>query len=131
MSDWQQPLVVALTQAHGVSTIHETVYENRFGFTDALNKMGAQIEVFKDGLHDETRRVNRREFEQAAVITGPTPLTGAEIEVPDLRGGFSYLIAGLTASGQTRVTNLGIISRGYENFIEKLRLLGADFVFEG
>ena len=131
MTDWQQPLVVALTQAHGVSTIHETVYENRFGFTDALNKMGAQIEVFKDGLHDETRRVNRREFEQAAVITGPTPLTGAEIEVPDLRGGFSYLIAGLTASGQTRVTNLGIISRGYENFIEKLRLLGADFVFEG
>ncbi|NLA66237.1 MAG: UDP-N-acetylglucosamine 1-carboxyvinyltransferase [Leucobacter sp.] len=131
MTDWQQPLVVALTQAHGVSTIHETVYENRFGFTDALNIMGAQIEVFKDGLHDETRRVNRREFEQAAVITGPTPLTGAEIEVPDLRGGFSYLIAGLTASGQTRVTNLGIISRGYENFIEKLRLLGADFVFEG
>lgn len=131
MTDWQQPLVVALTQAHGVSTIHETVYENRFGFTSALGKMGANIVVYEDGLHDETRRVNRREFEQAAVITGPTPLTGAEIEVPDLRGGFSYLIAGLTASGQTKVTNLGIISRGYENFIEKLRQLGADFIFEG
>jgi UDP-N-acetylglucosamine 1-carboxyvinyltransferase len=51
--------------------------------------------------------------------------------VPDLRGGFSYLIAGLTAEGQTKVTNLGIISRGYENFIEKLRQLGADFIFEG
>lgn len=131
MTDWQQPLVVALTQANGTSTIHETVYDNRFGFTEALNKMGASIEVHKEGLHDEARRVNRREFEQAAVITGPTPLTGAEIEVPDLRGGFSYLIAGLTASGQTKVTNLGIISRGYENFIEKLGLLGADFVFEG
>lgn len=131
MTDWQQPLVVALTQAQGVSTIHETVYENRFGFTDALNKMGADIQVYKDGLHDDNRRVNRREFEQAAVIAGPSPLTGAEIEVPDLRGGFSYLIAGLTAEGQTKVTNLGIISRGYENFIEKLRQLGADFVFEG
>jgi UDP-N-acetylglucosamine 1-carboxyvinyltransferase len=75
--------------------------------------------------------VNRREFEQAAVIAGPSPLAGAEIEVPDLRGGFSYLIAGLTAEGQTKVTNLGIISRGYENFIEKLRQLGADFIFEG
>ncbi|WP_051053807.1 UDP-N-acetylglucosamine 1-carboxyvinyltransferase [Leucobacter salsicius] len=131
MTDWQQPLVVALTQAEGVSTIHETVYENRFGFTDALNKMGANIEVYKDGMHDDARRVMRREFEQAAIISGPTPLTGAEIEVPDLRGGFSYLIAGLTAEGQTKVTNLGIISRGYENFIEKLRLLGADFVYEG
>ena len=131
MTDWQQPLVVALTQAEGVSTIHETVYENRFGFTDALNQMGANIEVFKEGLHDGARRVKRREFEQAAVISGPTPLHGAEIQVPDLRGGFSYLIAGLTAEGQTKVTNLGIISRGYENFIEKLRLLGADFVYEG
>lgn len=131
MTDWQQPLVVALTQAQGVSTIHETVYENRFGFTDALNKMGANIVVYKDGLNDSCRRVKRREFEQAAVITGPTPLTGADIEVPDLRGGFSHLVAALTAEGQTKVTNLGIISRGYENFVEKLRQLGADFIFEG
>ncbi len=131
MTDWQQPLVVALTQADGVSTIHETVYENRFGFTDALNTMGAKIVVYKDGLAHEDRRVKRREFEQAAVITGPTPLHGADIEVPDLRGGFSHLIAALTAEGQSKVTNIGIISRGYENFIEKLRRLGADFVFEG
>lgn len=130
MTDWQQPLVVALTQAIGTSTIHETVYENRFGFTEALNKMGADITVYKEGLQDPARRVNRREFEQAAVITGPTPLTGADIEVPDLRGGFSHLIAALTATGQTKVTNLGIISRGYENFIEKLRQLGADFIYE-
>jgi UDP-N-acetylglucosamine 1-carboxyvinyltransferase len=45
MTDWQQPLVVALTQAEGVSTVHETVYENRLGFTQALNKMGADIVV--------------------------------------------------------------------------------------
>lgn len=131
MTDWQQPLVIALTQADGVSTIHETVYENRFGFTDALNKMGADIVVYKDGLADERRRVMRREFEQAAVITGPTPLHGAEIEVPDLRGGFSHFIAALTADGQTTISNIGIIARGYENLIDKLRLLNADFVYEG
>lgn len=131
MTDWQQPLVVALTQAEGSSTIHETVYENRFGFTDALNDMGADIQVFPEGLADPKRRVMRREFEQAAVITGPSALTGADIVIPDLRGGFSHLIAALTADGETKVSNLGLISRGYENFIEKLRLLGADFTHEG
>ncbi|GAA1566747.1 UDP-N-acetylglucosamine 1-carboxyvinyltransferase [Leucobacter aridicollis] len=130
MTDWQQPLVVALTQANGTSTIHETVYENRFGFTDALNTMGANIVVHPNGLSEAGRRVKRREFEQAAVITGPTPLTAADVVVPDLRGGFSHLIAAMIAEGESKVSNIGIIARGYENFIEKLRLLGADFVFE-
>ena len=131
MTDWQQPLIVALTQATGTSFVHETVYENRFGFTDALIKMGADIVVHKDGLESITRRVPRRPLEQAAVITGPTPLHGADIMVPDLRGGFSHLIAALTAEGQSTISNVGIISRGYEHFIDKLALLGADFVYEG
>ena len=131
MTDWQQPLIVALTQATGVSFVHETVYEDRFGFTDALNEMGADIVVHKEGLHDHPRRVARRDFEQAAVITGPTKLHGANVRVPDLRGGFSYLIAALSAEGVSTVSNVGIISRGYEHFIEKLEVLGADFVFEG
>ncbi len=131
MTDWQQPLIVALTQAEGVSVIHETVYENRFGFTDALVEMGANIVVHKDGLESVTRRVPRRKLEQAAVITGPTPLHGADVRVPDLRGGFSYLIAALTAEGRSTVTNLGIISRGYEHFIDKLEALGAQFTLEG
>ncbi|MBC7590855.1 MAG: UDP-N-acetylglucosamine 1-carboxyvinyltransferase [Salinibacterium sp.] len=131
MTDWQQPLIVALTKAHGRSVVHETVYENRFGFTDALITMGADIVVHKDGLESVSRRVPRRPLEQAAVITGPTKLHGAEIEIPDLRGGFSHLIAALTAEGQSTVTNVGIISRGYEHFIDKLRLLGADFEYEG
>jgi len=130
MTDWQQPLIVALTQAEGVSVVHETVYENRFGFTDALNKMGADIVVHKDGLESVTRRVPRRKLEQAAVVTGPTPLRGAEVEVPDLRGGFSYLIAALAADGTSRVTNLGPIARGYEHFVEKLAALGAHFTLE-
>ena len=131
MTDWQQPLIVALTKAEGVSVVHETVYENRFGFTDALIEMGANIVVHKDGLESVTRRVPRRPLEQAAVITGPTKLHGADIRVPDLRGGFSHLIAALTAEGQSTISNVGIISRGYEHFIDKLRLLGADFVYEG
>ncbi|PZE28978.1 MULTISPECIES: UDP-N-acetylglucosamine 1-carboxyvinyltransferase [unclassified Curtobacterium] len=131
MTDWQQPLVVALTQAEGRSVVHETVYENRFGFTDALNEMGADIVVHKEGLPGHDRRVARRPFEQAAVITGPTPLHGANVRVPDLRGGFSHLIAALTASGESHITNVGIISRGYEHFIPKLRKLGADFDFAG
>jgi UDP-N-acetylglucosamine 1-carboxyvinyltransferase len=130
MTDWQQPLIVALTQAKGESIVHETVYENRFGFTDALNTMGANIVVHPNGLSGTPRRVPRRNLEQAAVINGPTPLHGADIEVPDLRGGFSHLIAALTAEGKSTVSNVGIISRGYENFIVKLQQLGADFVLE-
>ena len=53
-----------------------------------------------------------------SVIVGPTALHGADVEIPDLRGGFSHLIAALTADGQSTVTNIGIISRGYEHFIE-------------
>ena len=131
MTDWQQPLVIALTQAEGVSVVHETVYENRFGFTDALIEMGADITVHKDGLESVTRRVPRRPLEQAAVITGPTKLHGADVRVPDLRGGFSYLIAALTAEGESTISNVGIISRGYEHFIDKLAALGADFDYAG
>ncbi|WP_123682018.1 UDP-N-acetylglucosamine 1-carboxyvinyltransferase [Curtobacterium sp. PhB115] len=131
MTDWQQPLVVALTQAEGQSIVHETVYENRFGFTEALNEMGADIVVHKEGLPGHDRRVARRPFEQAAVITGPTTLRAANVRVPDLRGGFSHLIAALTAEGESHITNVGIISRGYEHFIPKLRKLGADFDFAG
>jgi UDP-N-acetylglucosamine 1-carboxyvinyltransferase len=127
MTDWQQPLIVALTQAEGTSFVHETVYENRFGFTDALIEMGADIVVHKDGLESITRRVPRRPLEQAAVITGPTPLHGADIRVPDLRGGFSHLIAALTAEGTSHISNVGIIARGYEHFTDKLADLGADF----
>ncbi len=127
MTDWQQPMVVALTQAEGRSIVHETVYENRFGFTDALVQMGANIEVYKEGIASITRRVPRRPLEQAAVVTGPTPLHGANIRVPDLRGGFSHVIAAVTAQGTSEVSNIGIISRGYEHLLQKLDALGVSF----
>jgi UDP-N-acetylglucosamine 1-carboxyvinyltransferase len=131
MTDWQQPLVVALTKANGVSIVHETVYEQRFGFVDALVNMGATIQIHKDCLGGHPCRFGQRNFNHSAVISGPTPLHGADIVVPDLRGGFSHLIAALSAEGRSTVSNVGIISRGYENFITKLELLGADFVLEG
>ncbi|MET0734715.1 MAG: UDP-N-acetylglucosamine 1-carboxyvinyltransferase [Microbacterium sp.] len=127
MTDWQQPLIVALTQAEGTSIVHETVYENRLGFTRALVKMGADIVVHPQGLDAPDRRVPRRALEQAAVINGPTPLHGADVDVPDLRGGYSYVIAALAAEGESIVRNVGIIRRGYEKFFSKLDALGADF----
>nr|KGA07715.1 MAG: UDP-N-acetylglucosamine 1-carboxyvinyltransferase [actinobacterium acMicro-1] len=130
MTDWQQPLVVALTKAHGVSIVHETVYEQRFGFVEALVQMGANIQLHSECLGASPCRFGQRNFVHSAVISGPTPLHGADIEIPDLRGGFSHLIAALTATGTSRVSNVGIISRGYENFITKLQLLGADFSLE-
>lgn len=127
MTDWQQPLVVALTQARGLSIVHETVYENRFGFVDALVGMGATIQVYKECLGGRACRFGQRNFYHSAVISGPTPLTAADIEVPDLRGGFSHLIAALTAKGQSAVRGISLIDRGYEQFTAKLDALGAQF----
>lgn len=126
MTDWQQPLVVALTQAEGVSIVHETVYENRFGFTDALVRMGASIQLHRECLGSVPCRFGQRNFLHSAVISGPATLQGAQIDVPDLRGGFSHLIAALAAEGTSTVTGIEIINRGYEKFMDKLTGLGAD-----
>ncbi|HWR85203.1 MAG TPA: UDP-N-acetylglucosamine 1-carboxyvinyltransferase, partial [Rhodoglobus sp.] len=80
-----------------------------------------------EGIASADRRVARRTLEQAAVITGPTPLHGADVVVPDLRGGYSYVIAALAAEGTSTVRNVDIIRRGYEKFLDKLTAVGADF----
>jgi len=129
MTDWQQPLVVALTQAKGLSIVHETVYENRFGFTDALNDMGAQIQIYRECLGGNPCRFGQRNFYHSAVISGPTKLKAADVRVPDLRGGFSHMVAALAAEGTSHVTNVQLISRGYEHFLDKLTALGADFSY--
>lgn len=130
MTDWQQPLVVALTQATGISIVHETVYENRFGFTDALVEMGAAIQTYRECLGGLPCRFGQRNFYHSAVIQGPAKLHSADIEVPDLRGGFSHLIAALAAEGTSLVSGIDIIDRGYEHFMQKLQALGADAVKE-
>lgn len=126
-TDWQQPLVVALTQAKGLSIMHETVYENRLGFTRALCQMGATIQLYRECLGSLPCRFQQRNYKHSAVIFGPTPLTGADIDVPDLRGGFSYLIASLAASGVSHVRGISLIDRGYADFRGKLEALGASF----
>jgi UDP-N-acetylglucosamine 1-carboxyvinyltransferase len=125
MTDWQQPLVVALTQANGVSIVHETVYEDRFGYTQALNDMGAQIQLYSECLGARACRFGSRDHLHSAVVVGPTKLRGAEIRIPDLRAGMSYVIAALVAEGDSTISNMGLIRRGYENFEGKLRDLGA------
>jgi UDP-N-acetylglucosamine 1-carboxyvinyltransferase len=128
MTDWQQPFVIALTQASGVSIVHETVYEERFGYVEALNRMGAQIQIYRECLGRIPCRFGQRNYQHSAVIVGPTPLHGAEINIPDLRAGFSYVIAALTAEGTSTLTNTNLIRRGYENLIPKLHALGAEIV---
>ena len=125
MTDWQQPLVVALSQARGLSIVHETVYEQRLGYTSALNQMGATIQVYRECLGGTPCRFGRRNFTHSAVIAGPTKLHGADLSIPDLRAGFSHLIAALAADGISRVFGVDLINRGYEGFEEKLAALGA------
>ena len=131
MTDWQQPLVVALTQAEGISILHETVYENRLGFTSALNVMGAHTQVYRECLGGTECRFGRGNYNHSAVISGPKALHGADITVPDLRGGFSYLIAALGAEGVSTIRGIDLIDRGYESFRQKLDALGAEYWEEG
>ncbi len=124
MTDWQQPLVMLLTQADGMSVIHETVYENRFGYVEALNRMGARIQLFQECLGGKECRFRHLGHLHSAVILGPTPLRGAAIEIPDLRAGFSYLVAAALAQGRTTLSGIRYIERGYDRVVEKFRALG-------
>jgi UDP-N-acetylglucosamine 1-carboxyvinyltransferase len=126
-TDWQQPLVVAMTQADGLSIVHETVYENRLGFATALAQMGAHIQLFRECLGGLPCRFGHRSYQHSAVISGPTKLHPTELQIPDLRAGFSYVIAALAAQGTSAVYGIDLIYRGYEDFLSKLESLGADF----
>lgn len=126
MTDWQQPFAVLLTQAKGTSIIHETVYDDRFGYTADLNAMGADISVFAKCLGELPCRFNGKGFNHSAVIQGPTPLHGAHLTVRDLRSGIAHIIAALTASGESVISGIEEIDRGYERIEERLRVLGAD-----
>lgn len=126
MTDWQPPMTILLTQAKGISTLHETVYENRLGYVIELNKMGADIELSRDCLGVPCR-FNGTDYYHSAIIKGKTELRGSDqIIVPDIRAGFSYLVAALIAKGETLVHGIHYIDRGYEKIDEKLRKLGAN-----
>lgn len=127
-TDWQQPFVILLTQADGVSIVHETVYEERFGYTDALKKMGAKIQLHKECLGAKECRFRNRDYRHSAVIVGPTALKPSTIVVPDIRAGFSYLLAALIANGTSVLTGVGHLERGYEDLIGKMTSLGAKII---
>ncbi|MCH9609617.1 MAG: UDP-N-acetylglucosamine 1-carboxyvinyltransferase 1 [Chlamydiales bacterium] len=126
MTDWQQPYAVLLSQAEGTSVIHETVYDNRFGYTYMLQKMGADIERFKECLGGKTCRFAMQNYEHSIIVKGKTPLHGQKITIPDLRAGFAYVMAALVAKGPTTITGASYLDRGYENLLDKLQSLGAD-----
>ena len=126
MTDWQQPFLILLSQAKGISIVHETVYEERFGYVSELQKMGAEIELYDTCLGGLECRFANTHYFHSAVVKGPTQLHSAEINVPDLRAGFSYLVAGVIAKGESLVNGAIYIDRGYEDIDEKLRNLGAD-----
>ncbi len=125
MTDWQQPFTILLTQAKGTSVIHETVYEDRFGYVKDLNALGANIQVFSKCLGELPCRFNGLDYLHSAVIQGPTPLRGATLAVRDLRSGIAHLIAALTADGQSVIEGVEEIDRGYERIDERLKKLGA------
>lgn len=112
-TDLQAPISVLACLSHGVSVIEETIFSNRFLHVPYLKKMGAKIEV----------------KENCAFISGVSGLRGAEVSVTDLRAGAALVLAGLSADGETLVKNVYHIKRGYENFTDKLKALGAD-IFE-
>lgn len=126
MTDWQQPFIVLLTQAHGVSIIHETVYEDRFGYTKELNKMGADIKVVTECLGTLNCRFKDKGFLHSAIVDGPKYLKGSEINIPDLRAGIATIIAALVAEGESIITGVKEVDRGYEKIDTRLMSLGAN-----
>lgn len=109
-TDMQPPIGTLLCLAKGTSVITEGIYDNRYKYISELKKMGAEAQV--EG--------------RVAIIEGGAKLTGAVVKACDLRAGAAIVIAGLCAEGQTIVEDIKYIERGYENFVGKLRALGAD-----
>ncbi len=125
MTDWQQPLVVALTQAAGTSVVHETIYEDRFGYTSQLRAMGATVNLTTQCLGATACRFHNADFDHTAKVTGPSPLQAADLTIPDLRAGFGYVLAALVATGTSRISGTRYLERGYEDPVGKLRAVGA------
>ena len=109
-TDMQAQYMALMTQAAGVSTITESIFENRYMHVAELQRMGAHVRV--EG--------------RTALVTGPTPLSGAQVMATDLRASACLVLAGLGARGETIVDRVYHLDRGYYRIDEKLRGLGAD-----
>jgi UDP-N-acetylglucosamine 1-carboxyvinyltransferase len=115
-TDLQAAFAVLMTQANGLSKIHERVFDDRLRYTDELVKMGAKIWVEKFGPD---------RYGAHAEIEGPVALHGAEVRALDIRAGAGMVLAGLVASGTTTIRDVHHIDRGYDGLVQKLRELGA------
>lgn len=124
MTDWQPPFLLLLTQAEGMSVVHETVFEDRFGYVSALQDMGAEVALYDSCLGNRCR-FHASNYKHSAVVKGPAKLRAVDIEVPDLRAGFTYLIAAIMAQGTSTIHGIEHITRGYENLENSLKALGA------
>ena len=108
-----------------MSVVHETLYEDRFGYTQALRQMGADIGLYAKCLGEVPCRFREREYKHSAIVRGPTPLRAAILDIPDIRAGCSYILAALCAEGTSVAYGIEHIERGYEQLDVKLRTLGA------
>jgi len=130
-TDWQGAWAILMTQAKGESVIHETIYENRFGYVSELKKMGAKITFFEPESEDPASLYNFNydssvQYTQAIRITGPQLLHNAVIKISDLRAGATVVIAAIIASGESIIYGVEHIDRGYEAFEDRLSQLGVD-----
>ncbi len=134
MTDWQAPWAVLMTQAAGDATIHETVFESRFSYVSELAKMGAEIEFFDPPVANPETFYNFNwsdhpaGYHQGIKIKGPTVLHNAILEIDDLRAGATLVLAALAANGESHIHGVEHLDRGYENFEERLRSLGANII---
>jgi UDP-N-acetylglucosamine 1-carboxyvinyltransferase len=124
MTDWQPPLIVLMTQAEGMSVIHETVYEDRLGYIEALTDMGGEIELFDTCLGGPACRFHDTNAKHSAVVRGVSKLRGAEVTIPDVRAGFSSVIAAAVADGPSILHGIHHLERGYNKPFETLEALG-------
>jgi UDP-N-acetylglucosamine 1-carboxyvinyltransferase len=124
MTDWQPPLIVLMTQAEGMSVIHETVYEDRLGYITELTEMGCEIELFDTCLGGPACRFHDTNALHSAVVRGVSKLRGAEVTIPDVRAGFSSVIAAAVADGPSTLHGIHHLERGYNRPFETLEALG-------
>lgn len=126
MTDWQQPAAVVLANTNGLSSIHETIYEDRLNYLADLKKMGLKSKIFTNCPNNDQCRFFNKNFKHYAKIIGPTKLHGADLLMPDIRAGMAYVIAALTAKGESRLWGIEHLDRGYEDLENKLKGLGAN-----
>jgi UDP-N-acetylglucosamine 1-carboxyvinyltransferase len=123
-TDWQQPFAIVLCKAKGISIIHETVYENRFGYLKALERLGAKVQLTNHCLGSIPCRFSGKNHMHSAIITGPCDLiANGELEIPDLRAGLAYIIAAATAKGTTYLSGVPYVERGYGDIVPRLQRL--------